>query len=340
MKISIASRNRPFSHAPGASCLLPGSCWTIQAFPTLIILRNREHEGALDRIEIPLKLTGPIHEFTLQQDLEKGIVWVWGMAQEGRFRISLQAILGKVELRLHRAPKDGLICGNQTLHSEETIAWPISNYPFEKVNLERLSFGNHRMQEWEKLWQPLDLFAVIPILFHLGQWTPRVSKSSSSKMFSLMDRGWKPFLMAAFSGILNPRLTDDQFQGIIPFEKIDPKESPIPLITEAALRIRKVFVLQEGFEISLLSNCDFESGRMVNVHLENIGILDFEWRKRSLRSMCIHAMQDAKIQFKFSKAIESFRIRTSMQGKGDWVCSNDRLNVIAGKEYFLDRFQK
>jgi len=74
MKIKIAERLRPFSHTPGASCLIPGTCFAVTAFPTLL---------RIDQHEIKLKLTGPVSNFTLQQDLEKNCVFVFGKAKEG-----------------------------------------------------------------------------------------------------------------------------------------------------------------------------------------------------------------------------------------------------------------
>ena len=63
IRISIAERFKPFSHTPGTKYILPYSTLTVQVFPTLIRVEERE---------IPLELTGPVVDFTAQIDLEKG----------------------------------------------------------------------------------------------------------------------------------------------------------------------------------------------------------------------------------------------------------------------------
>jgi hypothetical protein len=66
MNLTIAEKFCPFSHTPGSSCLIPGTWWSVQAFPTRLCFSHRDQ-----RIEISLELTGPVELFTLEQDLEK-----------------------------------------------------------------------------------------------------------------------------------------------------------------------------------------------------------------------------------------------------------------------------
>lgn len=74
--IKITQRYCPFSHTPGAECLVPGTNCIVQAFPTLI---------RLDGKEIPLDVKGPVRGFTLEQDLEHDRVRVFGKARDGHF---------------------------------------------------------------------------------------------------------------------------------------------------------------------------------------------------------------------------------------------------------------
>lgn len=69
--IRIAERYRPFSRKPGAFCLVPGTEFTVHAYPTLI--RVARHNETLS--ELPITLKKP---FLLTQDLEQGFVSISG----------------------------------------------------------------------------------------------------------------------------------------------------------------------------------------------------------------------------------------------------------------------
>lgn len=121
--IKIAQKFRPFSHTPGSICLIPGTDRVVEAFPTLI---------RIDGKEIPLSITGPVDGFTLEQDLERDLVRVFGKAKEGHF------------------------C--HTFVSEN-----------KKTDFERLSFGIHKQLDWDLVGRRRDLLEVLPLLFVLGQ---------------------------------------------------------------------------------------------------------------------------------------------------------------------------
>ncbi|MCH9610805.1 MAG: hypothetical protein S4CHLAM81_10120 [Chlamydiales bacterium] len=73
--LTIKERLRPFSHTPGSRCLIPRSEVVVQAFPTKLIVGDKEYQ-----------LEGPVKQFTLMQDVqrcavvvfsEKYRLWVW-----------------------------------------------------------------------------------------------------------------------------------------------------------------------------------------------------------------------------------------------------------------------
>jgi len=337
MKISIAQRNRPFSHVPGTSCVLPRTCWTVQAYPAKIILRDRERQCSDGIIEIPLSLRGPVREFTVQQDLENGSVLVWGKSLEGLFHLRLRAVNGAIELKLERAPAAGIVCCGKTIHKHECFSWKIAGPCCERRTKERLSLGSHRLQDWEKVWRRFDFSEIFPILFQLSRWTPK--NGLPSEMECRLNQGFEPFLRAAFYGMLCPRLMDDEFQGLIGNEAIDPQASPGSLILDAGDRIRSLFIQQKGMEISLLPDSDFRAGRMTEVELEQIGSIDFEWSQSAMRCAVLQAACDARILLKL-KTANSFRLRRHLQDKGVQHLLNEELHLEAGNIYFLDRFQK
>ena len=316
MTISIAQRDRPFSHLPGSSCILPRTCWIVQAFPTKICLRDRERESSDGYIEIPLKLHGPVREFTLLQDLEKGIVLISGIALEGRFRLRLQAAIGAIELWIERAWPTGIVCSGKTLAKNDHLSWKNAGPFREEKVCERLSLGRDRAQDWDNVWRRMDLSEIFPVLYHLSQWIPEYSVKAPSEMLALLDRGFEPFLRAAYYGILCPRLRDDQFQGLLENGKIHPQSSPCSLIVDAGARIRSFFIQQNEGEIALLPCGGFEAGRMIGVQLDQIGSLDFEWSKGMVQRANFHISRRKRIQLKLSKFVRTFRFRTQRQEKG------------------------
>lgn len=69
--IRIAERYRPFSRKPGACCLVPGTEFTVHAFPGLVRVKKFDETIA----ELPITLKKP---FLLTQDLEQGFVSISG----------------------------------------------------------------------------------------------------------------------------------------------------------------------------------------------------------------------------------------------------------------------
>lgn len=308
MRIAIAARYRPYSHNPGTSCLLPKSCWVVQAYPTLLrLMKNGEAP-----IEIPLPFTGPVREFTLQQDLEKGCVWVWGVAKEGRFRLCLKVEAGKLCF-------DG---------KEFTLSGPFRETP---GLVERLSFGSHKAQEWGAVSRRADPVEILPVLFALSQWTP-VIESQPTAVFDLLERLDEPFLRAAFSGILSPQLVDDEHQGILPKETIPRGADALALVALAGAKIRKSLLEQRGNSL-ILHPPKHLSGRMVHAKLEGVGLLDFEWRQGRIRRAILHAYVDTRVSME-----KIFRLRTAEHERGKRT--EGEFEVKNGSVYFLDRFEK
>ena len=115
----------------------------------------------------------------MQQDLEKGEVVITGKTVEGYKRHAIQ---------------------------RGTIP----------PHIERLSLGSHKWLDWEMVKRRGDLCDILPVWFRLGQMVPRDGKMNFPSDFDKLDV--VPFLEmvfhAYFSGILVPRLFDEDHQGI------------------------------------------------------------------------------------------------------------------------------
>lgn len=330
MKISIRERLKPFSHSPGAACLIPGTCWTIEAFPALIRLGKK--------YEIHLHLTGPVVDFTLEQDLEKNCVWVFGKAKEGFYRLRFQGMSGGIEMTALNAPL-GILANGKPLRSKETILFEDEIDFYLPKNWERLSLGLSKAQDWDLVLRRFDLQEILPVLFGLGQKLPLIEPQPRTRMGMLLEEGnFESFCRAAFSKILVPRLIDDEHQGLVLPEAA--AGDPCFLLQEAVRRIRSLFFKQENLRISLLPSSSFPAGRMTCIQAKGAGEFDLEWASRSLRRAILRAACSSEMILELPKGIRSCRVRTALSQKGSRYLDGAPFGIESGKTYFFDRFHR
>lgn len=323
MTISITARLRPFSHRPGARCVLPGSHWKIEAFPTLLRIGD---------IDVPLEVTGPVRNFTLQQDLEKNCAWVFGDAQEGFYRIKVEAKEEGFELFFDRFP--------HAKRRKEKKFFPREITFFLPQYWERLSLGSHKAQDWDLVRRRLDLKEILPVLFGLGQKIPRLPPQPLRGTARLLEvpkdpkqilPAFEAIFLAAFHEIAVPRLNDDEHQGLCPEEA--EVGHPFFLLQETEKRIRALFFSQDERRLSFLPSSPFAAGRMIDVQVEGVGSLDFEWAKGIPRRIVFRASTSGEVVLLFPKGVTSFRAEKKKRK------AEEPLLLEAGKTYLLDRFQ-
>lgn len=324
--IKIVERLKPFSHVPGASCLLPGTCLVVEAFPTLV---------RVGTFEFPLPLTGPVEGFTLQQDLERDCVFLFGKAREGFFKLRIGAYEGGFSLDVEKGALE-----SQKIEAE---------FPFHAPrDSERLFLGNHKAQDWDLIQRRADLKEWLPPLFCLGQKIASVPPQKLCGTARLLD--WRldsprdriylaqaldSFFKAAFTKILVPRLRDDHYQGLVPDEPVD--GNPFFLIQEASRQIRALFFRQNERRLAFLPHLPLplDAGKLTGLKVAGVGKIDFEWSKKSLRRAVIHTDTSGEVIPEWPKEIKSYRV-----GKKESKKRGEPLLLQAGKIYLLDRFEK
>lgn len=320
MKIKIAERLRPFSLVPGASCVIPGTLSVLQAFPTLL---------RIDGKAIKLPLTGPVRGFTLQQDLEKHCVYVFGHAKEGYFRF-----------RIFASEEGFLIEREKGKIQSERVAAEIRFVP--KASFERLSLGSHKTQDWDQVLRRFDLKEILPVLFCLGQKIPFLPPQPLTGTATLLN--WtkedkllaiESYLRASFRQMLVPRLIDDQHQGLSPEGEVT--GDPFFLLQRGAEEIRALFFRQNERRLAFLPALPtaFDAGRMVGLKASGIGQIDLEWSKKKLRRAIIHANVAGDVVFELPKEVKTFRVNQKQKLNRDGT-----LLLEPNKTYYLDRFEK
>ena len=166
--IEIRERLRPYSHTPGATALIPGTLWVVRAFPTRLCI---EDLTGVVHYELPIEISvSPKRGFTLQQDLERQLLSVFGQGEKSFFRLQMRALADGIELK----------------RGAECWVVPLAGPRCGKAR-ERLSLGNNKAQDWDLARRRWDLREILPLLFHLGQQTPGEEKVERSLEALCMD---------------------------------------------------------------------------------------------------------------------------------------------------------
>lgn len=365
--IRIAARIHPFSHLPGTVCLLPKTHLKLQIFPTRVHFFLFEEASFL--FTLSWDIQGPLKDFTVEMDLQQEQINVFGMTATGYIRYRLRRQSDGIGVIIDKLPQECVNCHlshhNQTyrLSRGETLLIPrtfIEQPPLFQP--ERLSLGMHKMQDWEHIKRRQDLKEILPIWMRLGQITPHLPPSSSTKgNLSLLEKcresirdnlkqeilpAFTRLFLTAFDGICVPRLFDVDYQGILPVEKAESTDpSPIPILTEGAALIRSLFLKETQDLLSLLPclPADFHAGRVLEAHTLLGDRVDFEWTKKLLRRVILRPHSERIVRLKISRQIRACRVRTSLKERGREHSLKDGillLELSPKQTLFIDCFKK
>jgi len=356
VKIIVNNSLRPFSHTPGTFCLIPGTKWGVSAYPSKLSFIDLE---SLDSGEVTLGIEGPVKNFTCVQDLDKGRVYVFGMEKRGYFRFEIFATSEGIELALNRCFKEGIAISVyekliRTLYRQDRITLDIKVSEIEcfSKDIERLSLGSSKKQDWDLIVRRSDIREIFPIWLKLGILLPEKNPPENHPLVQEIEKKIKKrdrvniegdflnLFFSNFKGIMCPMRLPQNHLGIInakPFSF-----SPFILLQKGAKYIQRLFFEQEGLCIHILPCLPkaLTCGRYINIQCDEVGVLDMEWSKKTIKKLKLHAKADNKIRFKLQKNIVSYRVRTSLKDKGKVYKADDELPLQSGKIYFFDRFKK
>lgn len=372
MHIEIAERIKPFSHAPGIFFVLPGTSYRLQVFPACFKIEDLSEATPKLVVQLNMNIQGPLDKFTVEQDLEKGTVRIWGISAMGLFRYLLKPMMNGsgVIIVIEKAPSEGVPFQSQGIWSLETdeplragerrlLTAPsqllVNIRQWEMPLIDRLSLGNHKSQDWELMRRRRDFAEIFPIWHRLGQLIPKPMKSGREGMLALFDHckqaiaasspehilsHFEKLFLAGFEGGLSPRLFDSDFHGIVENEdNAFTSASPLQLLAQGAELIRSLFVQYDANSISLLPACPpfFHCGRLINVDC-GLGIASLEWTKKSMRCMNFLATTSKTIMVSSRDRQRCCRIRQSSKDRGISYQLGSSLEVIAGQNYWFDNF--
>lgn len=332
MKIEIAQRLKPFSHRPGIASPLLGTNLFVKAFPTRIELIAPQ-----EKLCLGIELKGPVVDFTVQLDLEKDGLFIFGTAKEGYFRLFLKAEEKGVRLFVEKSFQEGILIDQKRLFSKQHLFYPLSFSFFLPKKWEKLSLGGHKKQEIDLLQKKGELKELIPLLYGLSQKIPSL-KGEKIGSATLLGLDLSSFCKAAFFDLLSPRLFDDQYQGLCPLEGKD--EDPFFLFSELNRWIRSLFFIEKEEGIDLLPTDLFDAGRMVGIQAFSVGTIDLEWSSFRLRRVMIDSLAKKPFFLKTLFPFTSFRLTEigSLEKKRHLM--KEPLFLKEGKRYLLDQFHE
>jgi hypothetical protein len=291
---------KPFSHLPGTFCIIPKTHTQVQVFPTLLRFTDLVTGKTWDE---KLDWKGPVEGFTVELDLEKGYLEVFGKTADGFKR---RQIGGR----------------------------------FKTDQLEHLTLGKHTKLDWELVLRRMNMEEMAPILFELGQLAPESkAKTPILNFLKFSDKTevakqLKLFFKTGFHGLMAPRLIDEDFQGIVEEEKVE--GSPLALLREGYNALRSLFFLEdEGFSFLPMLPPEFHAGRLVNLRSSLGDLVSMEWSKKLLKKVYIKPAKTREIPLTLQKSLCSFRINQKTRHD-----VKKPLPLIEGKTLFLDRFEK
>lgn len=370
MSIRIAERLKPFCHIPGTACILPGSNYQIEAFPTRLRIYDVSASSLLYKTELRFDVQGPLRDFTVQNDLEKGVIRVWGKTSTGFLRYQLQSYRnGKdICLQIDKTPSQGIGIEQENqyrlLQAKESFLLFQSELPnpqnlFHPSFLERLSLGNHKAQDGQLMQRRLDLTEIFPIWHRLGQLiTPQPAYQGQVEgTLSLLQAcreamekskpeylvsAWAHLFLAGFKSLFVPRLYDDTYQGLMQQEANFPYTvSPLVLLTQAVPLIRELFFQYKAAHIKLLPLLppEFAQGRLLGIQIPE-GTLAIEWTKKVIRSVEVHVnpLKDIDLTFHF-RHVKECRLRKNKSDSGQAVLSGKSIFLEKNCRYFFDNFR-
>lgn len=357
MRILIADRLRPYTHSLGARCLLPGTSLACEIFPTRISIWDLSKTLPKHLEDINIDLEGPVADFTVLQELEKGHIDVFGQSQKGYFRY---LITGRSEGGLQVVVKKFPECSRKP---EKELYCEHTSPKISPIAFENLSFGCSKAQEWPAIRRRSNLQEILPFWYRLGLWSElpnlayskpidavggaasllaELEKHISDRNLVGMESGFQKLLSVGFEGMFSPRYEDGEHQGILlPPVDVTSIDSPLLLLSYGQKLIRSMLISSSDSEIDILPALlpELHCGRLLNVELPNVGRIDLEWSKKTIRRIAFHPSQtNHALRFIFHKGISACRLQVANKGIKQRYCSREPFDFICGKSYFFDNF--
>ena len=331
----------------------------MEVFPTFLRLQEKAQN---QEIAIKFALQGPMRDFVVFMDLQKGKIQVQGFSRAGFFRYVVYVKEQSIHIDFIKKPKNFTyhITANFAVEIEETekgiraFSQDIKTYALEDT-YEKLFLGCSKKQDIDKIRKRENMQEVFPLWYAMGKYFPKTSmpsakiqtlfanweKAIDTRSKELLSTLFVSLFRVGFTSLLLPRLVDTEHQGIIENEEKYPEQYPHFVIHEGARLIRRLFFQKEKEQIFILPCLPIElhTGKFINIQ-EDVITLHIEWSKKQIKKILCKAKQDCILQWHLPSSIKSFRLRFAKNNKGKILKNSSKIPMQKGVTYCLDRFTK
>ncbi len=357
MNICAPERFRPFSHALGSSFFIPNTEWKVKVFPCL--LEFYPLASSMQK-QVHLFLSGPIEPFTVEQDLERVCLRIFGQSQKGYFRFCIERKGSICSLLFEKTPSEGILVGidgepPSRFYAGMEIAIGSCQLPAQLRVQERLFLGMTKQQDLELIRRRQDLREILPLWYQVGLLTPSSAfRESDAPVIKLIQEGTelvirkeklliypllKNLFFTGFSGGFVPRLEDEDHQGILASQE-SCKANPLSVLLQSASLIRSLFFQENGYQILPCLPPQFACGRMTGI-LSGCGdVIDMEWSKKELKKLAIRIDRGRDFHIEWPSYVKTYRLRRGYRDRGEIFTREDLISAASGQDLWFDRFQK
>jgi hypothetical protein len=302
-----------------------------------------------------LAITGPVKQFTIELDLEKSCICVWGQTPKGYLRYRLFAQESQLIIEPIKRPEGWSSTVSGIVTVSDVVQEGVTR-SYEQVK-ERLFLGVNKAQDWELILRRFDLRELIPFWLRLASLIPFSEPiESASKSGSLLQalqeaiedekreeavETLEQLFLGGLQGMLVPSSQDLHHLGLSKPPLASPAQSPLTLLKEGAFWMRRLFVQEQPQELRILPLLPKQmvQGRLIHASL-SVGELDLEWTKGTLRRAILRPSRSERIRLHLHPTIRRFRLRKGNLSKGVVLDARALIDISEKEELFFDRFEK
>lgn len=249
--------------------------------------------------------------------------------------------------------------GRSLLRKGESVKIPVSRdllTVHTQGSFEKIGFGNHRAQEWERIHRSGSLEQFLPIVFALGQALGNESAldvqecagayalvAEARDALRLLDRAGAEravrfLLRGAFGSIALPHIHDRDCLRLFTDPISAHSPSPVGLVLSLHRLVRDSLFQEREGRMFFLPNLfpSLVAGRCVRFSSTH-GLWNFEWRKGLMRRALFSACADGEMTPLFD-GVRHYRLTCGGVSLRR-VNSDVPMSIQAGVVYAYDRFE-
>lgn len=344
--LSIKLQLLPFDTTPGVPMFVPGSHWVCRIYPAKVSFFSFETREAG---EVSLPVQGPVKNFHVQANLERGRLEVSGLASQGFFRFFLSSQKGK--LLLER--KKGEISSMSLCQSGDLVCGINHDVQPIERKLPALSLGIHKKQDWAFIARRCDPKEFLPFWLRWSYWVPPTVREDSvdevnpllqelmgaspDDAFCLLQR----VFLGCFYGMFIPQ-KDDGGLALVP-EGQEFQNNLLRTLHLGAQYIESRFFLEEegGFYLLPFLPKEFHAGRYLRFLSSQGDQVSIEWSKKKIKRVFFSCAKTRWIQWRTKASQTVCRLsRKGERQESEQVLIKKPLLFEAGKDYCLDNFRQ